>query len=235
MTTTKASESQIQSVSSFEELVAFPFAGETNALCWDRTLKGDFAEIIQKVSIDGNITQIGQDELCNLELSDQGTLAREIILNDLKVLSAYGASPVLNVIKCYDRDDASSIMATDVYSFHVDRSPVPFDTFLCTYYGASSEIIPNSQADQKILIPEIRQRLVALFEEDKEEYENFEDFLAENFFDLHYQAKPNAEPISLGLGKMWRLAIDHPESKVLPCVHRAPIEVDGELRLMVIC
>jgi hypothetical protein len=33
------------------------------------------------------------------------------------------------------------------------------DTFLCTYHGTSSDILPNDQATQKILIPEIRKSL----------------------------------------------------------------------------
>jgi hypothetical protein len=31
------------------------------------------------------------------------------------------------------------------------------------------------------------------------------------------------------------LAVDHPTQQVLPCVHRAPIEIDGEYRLLLIC
>jgi hypothetical protein len=117
-----------------------------------------------------------------------------------------------------------------VYSYHVDRSPIPGDTILCTYYGEPSEILPNSEVTQKILIPEIRAELKKLYDGTEE---GFEDFLIENFFDLHYQAKPEAQGISLGIGHIWRLAIDHPESKVLPCVHRAPIEKTK--RLLLIC
>ena len=65
--------------------------------------------------------------------------------------------------------------------------------------------------------------------------DEFEDFLKENFFDLHYQAKADSEPINLGIGHLWRLAVDHPEQKVLPCVHRAPKENEGEYRLLLIC
>ena len=65
--------------------------------------------------------------------------------------------------------------------------------------------------------------------------EEFESLLSENFFDLHYQAKLNAHPISLGLGHLWRLAVDHPESKVPPCLHRAPKEISGQIRLLMIC
>lgn len=55
------------------------------------------------------------------------------------------------------------------------------------------------------------------------------------FFDLHYQPKAHAQPINLGIGHIWRLAVDHPTQKVLPCVHRAPVENDGEYRLLLIC
>ena len=159
-------------------------------------------------------------------------MAREIILDDFKALKSHGAAPILNLIKCYNRDDAYPFFPTDVYSFHVDRSPIPTDTFLCTYYGDSSEIIPNAEAEQKVLIPEIRAELKKLYDGPDE---GFENFLTEHFFDLHYQAKPDAHLISLGLGHLWRLAIDHPELQVPPCVHRAPIEKSGQTRLMLIC
>ncbi|MEX6690551.1 hypothetical protein QTN47_23770 [Danxiaibacter flavus] len=193
---------------------------------------GDFSEIVGKVALSGNITEIEPEELLELQLSQQGQLAREILLNDLKLLKARGASPVLNVIKHYDRDDSYPFFPTDVYSFHVDRSPIPTDTILCTYYGSSSEILPNAQAQQKVLIPEIREELKKLYHGAEED---FELFLSDHFFDLHYQAKPGARPIILGLGNLWRLAVDHPESQVLPCVHRAPKEIAGQHRLLLIC
>ena len=172
------------------------------------------------------------EELHELQLSEQGQLAREILLNDLKILKNHGASPVLNVINCYERDDVYPFFPTDVYSFHVDRSPIPTDTFLCTYYGESSEILSNSQAIQKVLVPEIRDELKKLYDGMDE---GFESFLSEHFFDLHYQAKPAARPIRLGLGHLWRIATDHPESQVLPCLHRAPKEKNGQNRLLLIC
>ena len=223
---------QIQSVTNFQELVSIPFDGAMNAICWTRKLPGDFAEIVNKVKLTGNITVLEHEELLELELSEQGQLAREIILNDLKALTVHGASPVLNLIKYYERDDAYPFFPTDVYSFHVDRSPIPTDTFLCTYHGEPSEILPNAQAEQKVLVPQIRDELKKLYGGADE---GFESFLSEHFFDLHYRAKPGARVISLGLGNLWRLAVDHPESKALPCVHRAPVEKIGETRLMVIC
>ena len=223
-------QQQIQQVTNFRDLVSTPFQGAINAMCWTRELIGDFAEIVKKVEGHEDITVLGEEELRELQLSEKGQLARDILLNDLKLLTAHGAAPVLNVIKCYDRDDAYPFFPTDVYSFHVDRSPIPTDTFLCTYYGDPSDILPNSEAIQKIGIPEIRDELKKLYAGPDEE---FESFLTDNFFDLHYQPKPNAQPISLGLGHLWRLAIDHPDSKVRPCVHRAPKEKTS--RLLLIC
>ncbi|MBA2610346.1 MAG: hypothetical protein H0U95_00140 [Bacteroidetes bacterium] len=223
-------ENQIQVVTNFQELVSTPFYGEVNAICWNRKLTGDFSEIVKKIELKENIRAIEEEELYELQLSEQGQIAREIILNDLKLLKAHGASPVLNVISYYDRDD--SFFPTDVYSFHVDRSPIPTDTFLCTYFGEASEILPNSQSIQKVLVPEIRNELKKLHNGTDED---FGSFLTEHFFDLHYQATANAQPINLGHGNLWRLAVDHPESKVPPCIHRAPREKNGQTRLMIIC
>ena len=225
-------ENQIHCVTNFQDLVSTPFNGIVNAICWTRKLSGDFSEIVKKVEPSGNITVVEQEYLCELQLSEQGQLAREILLNDMKVLKDHGASPILNVINYYDRDDAYPFFPTDVYSFHVDRSPIPIDTFLCTYYGESSEILPNSQGKKKVLIPEIRDELKKLYHGADE---GFESFLSEHFFDLHYQAEPNARIISLGLGHLWKLAVDHPESQVPPCVHRAPKEKFGQSRLLMIC
>jgi len=225
-------ENQIHTVTSFEDLISTPFHGEINAIGYTRELIGDFSEIVKKVQLNGNMAELDQEELRELQLSAQGELARKILLNDLKVLKAHGASPVLNLIKCYERDDAYPFFPTDVYSFHVDRSPVPIDTFLCTYHGEASEIVPNSKAKQKVLIPEIRDELRKLYDGVEE---GFDSFLSEYFFDLHYRAEPKARLISLGIGHVWRLAVDHPQSAVLPCLHRAPKEKAGETRLMMIC
>jgi hypothetical protein len=232
MSNTFSDSSQIGRVSTFSELVHTDFKDEMNALCWYRNLDGDFKEIVARLSLKENITEVSPEDLIALQLSEKGNIAREIILNDLQLLTDFGASPALNLLKCYERDDEFDFISTDVYSFHVDRSPIATDTFLCTYHGAASDIISNSQAEQKILIPEIRTKLKELYDGPLEEFENF---LKENYFDLHYQAHPDAIPVNLGLGHLWRLAVDHPKQQVLPCIHRAPIEKEGEYRLLLIC
>lgn len=232
MSETFSENTQVGVVSSFSELINTHFQGIMNALCWERNLQGDFKEIVTQLQLKENITEISAAELLALELSEKGSAAREIILNDLQLLTDFGASPSLNLLKNYERDDEFDFISTDVYSFHVDRSPIGTDTFLCTYYGASSDIIPNDQVTQKILIPEIREKLRQLHDGKEED---FESFLEENFFDLHYEQKPNAQPTNLGIGHLWRLAVDHPEQIVLPCVHRAPVENEGEYRLLLIC
>ncbi|MCC6372373.1 MAG: hypothetical protein IT236_15320 [Bacteroidia bacterium] len=223
---------QTHEVSGFNELVATPFKGQVNALCWQRELIGNFAEIVNQLQNEENIRVISEEELSALKMSEEGQSARNIILNDLQLLKAHGASPVLNLIKYYERDEAFPFFPTDVYSFHVDRSPIPTDTFLCTYYGAASELLPNAEARQKVVIPEIRNELRKLYDG---EDDGFESFLEEHFFDLHYESAPNARVINLGVGHLWRLAVDHPQSAVPPCVHRAPIERVGEPRLLLIC
>lgn len=218
-------------VTSFDELIHTQFEGAMNAICWHRNLMGDFKEIVTKLPLKENVTVVSVEELLALSLSPAGDMAREIILNDFNLLTDVGASPVLNLLKNYERDEEFDFISTDVYSYHVDRSPIATDTFLCTYYGASSDILPNSEVEQLILIPEILQKLQEVYDGPAAE---FETFLTEYFFDLHYQPKPHAHPLNLGVGHLWKLAVDHPEQQALPCVHRAPIENEGEYRLLLI-
>lgn len=223
---------QVGVVSTFEELVNTKFQGERNAICWQRELSGDFSEIVAKLTLKENVTDVAVEVLLTLNLSAAGHQAREIILNDFKLLAEFGAIPSLNLLKHYERDEELSFISTDVYSFHVDRSPIAADTFLCTYYGAASDIIPNHQVEQKVLVPEVRQQLRDLYDGPDA---GFDEFLTSYFFDLHYQPKPEASPLNLGVGHLWKLAVDHPEQQVLPCVHRAPLENEGEHRLLLIC
>lgn len=226
------STSSIKEVATFQEMVDTPFKGDTNALCWARNLTGDFNEIVDKLSLRDDITNVSMDELKALYLSPQGELARATILSDFEQLRLAGAQPTLNLLKCYERDTTLDYIYTDVYSYHVDRSPVPTSTFLCTYVGATSDIILNQDAEQMIHIPTIREQLVTLHDGAEDD---FDAFLEEFFFDLHYQPKLEAKPINMQIGHLWRLAVDHPGQEVLPCIHRAPVERDNEVRLLLIC
>lgn len=223
---------QVASVTTFNDLINTAFRNPVNAICWNRKLEGDFGEIVSKLSLRENVTEVSMDELIALNLSPSGDLARQTIISDLQSLADYGASPSLNLLKNYERDEELDFFSTDVYSYHVDRSDIGTDTFLCTYYGPASDILPNDQATQKILVPEIREQLRALHDGPDEE---FEAFLKEYYFDLHYEPIADAKPINLGQGHLWKLAVDHPELEVLPCIHRAPAENKGEYRLLLIC
>lgn len=224
--------SNIRKVQSFNELIAYPFRQGINAVGWQRSLQGNFEEIVVKLNTSETLTQVTEQDLRDLELSDEGSLARNTILNDLQLLSAQGAAPILNIIDYYERDSSNPFFPTDVYSFHVDRSPFANDTYLCTYYGACSELLANEDAEQLIQVETIRANMRQHF---KGSDSDFETYLIDNYYDLHYRAKSGAQPYRLGLGELWRLAGDYPNSKTLPCIHRAPLENKGEKRLMLIC
>lgn len=231
MTKAVSGSNQINNVNTFSELADCDFQGDNNAICWERNLDGNFKEIVSKLQLKDNVTEVLIEDILELELSEEGCVAREIILNDLKLLTDFGASPTLNLLKNYERDTEFDFISRDVYSYHVDRSPIATSTFLCTYFGAVGDILANELAEQKILIPEIRKKLVELHEGD----EDFETFLEEYYFDLHYQPKSGAIPVNLGTGNLWRLSVDYPGQQVLPCIHRAPVENAGEYRLLLIC
>jgi hypothetical protein len=218
-------------VNNFQELISTPFQGTTNAISWSRELEGDFEEIVNAIAFEGTMLEIDEEDLLALELSEAGKVARETILSDFRSLSELGSSPVLNIIANYEADE-HPFFPTDVYSFHVDRSPIATDTFLCTYFGDASELISNEDAIQKIQVPEIREKIEKAY---VGEATDFDAFVSEHFFDLHYQALEDATIIRADIGHIWRIAVDHPESKVLPCVHRAPKETSGRKRLLLIC
>ncbi len=231
MTKSFPKSSNLVHVNNFQDLISTPFQGTTNAISWSRELEGDFEEIVNAIAFEGTMLEIDEEDLLALELSEAGKVARETILSDFKLLSELGASPILNIIANYEADE-HPFFPTDVYSFHIDRSPIATDTFLCTYYGDASELISNEDAIQKIQVPDIREKIEKAY---VGEAIDFDAFVSEHFFDLHYQALEEATIIRAGSGHLWRIAVDHPESKVLPCVHRAPKETSGRKRLLLIC
>ena len=222
-------------VGSFEELVAARFGDGVNALCWPRALEGDFEEIVARLGAAGGeeITTLDEDRLRALDLSAAGRVAAERLIADLRLLREHGLAPVLDCIRAYPRDEAPQAVPTDVYSFHAVSAPVEADTWLCSYTEAASEGLRNEDALQCIDIPETRAALRREFR--GEEGAAFAEYLAENCFDLHYVAKPGAQPYSFGLGNLWRIAVAYPGCPVPPCVHRAPETAPGRpARLLLI-
>lgn len=215
----------IHTVASFAELVATPFLGEVNALCWPRSLAGDFAEVIAQLSPGAGITPLDDDELAALVLSPEGALARDQMLADQALLRARGLDPVLDCITGYRSDATEGPVSTDVYSFHADSAPVEADTWLCTYAGSPSQGLPNGMAVRRVDVPETRAALLKHY--GGADAEGFAAYLAEQCFDLHYAACAGAVPYSFGTGNLWRIAIRYPGCPVAPCIHRAPPMPEG--------
>ena len=219
-------------VNSFDELYATSYHDKVNAIGWQRELEGDFEEIVGQLHLEEAITEVSIADLMALDLSVAGQQARAIIVEDYQRLEAIGASPSLNLLHHYARDTEFDFISTDVYSFHVDRSPIGTDTVLCTYYGACSSIIPNEDVRQQIQDESVREQLKSFYDGPSEE---FDAFLVENYFDMHYQVLDDSRIYTFRNGDLWRLAVDHPDLNVPPCIHRAPVEADGKLRLLLIC
>lgn len=230
---TPPSHPRIRVVGSFQELLSTPFADGVNALCWPRVLEGNFAEVVAALGEGEGIVPLDEELLRELDLSQEGRRAVEVMLEDQRLLIEEGLEPELNSIHHYPRDEAHGPIATDVLSFHVDSATAETDTWLCTYHGAPSEGLPNEDTIPKADIPEIRAELLRLH--GGADDESFREFLSENCYNLHYAPLPHAKPYSFGIGNLWRIATDWPESPVLPCVHRAPETREGDpVRLLLI-
>ncbi|MEY4132678.1 MAG: hypothetical protein RL592_736, partial [Verrucomicrobiota bacterium] len=155
-----AGQPRVRHVGSFAELRSTRFADGVNALCWARTLPGDYVEVITKLGPGEGIVPIEDDRLLALDLTPAGKLAAEAMLADQQMLRDHDLAPSLNcVYDCVRGPDAGTV-PTDVTSFHVDSAPVEVDTWLCTYHGACSEGLRNEDALLKVEIPEIRAELL---------------------------------------------------------------------------
>ncbi len=226
---------RIKTVHSFAELVAAPFAQGINALCWSRTLPGDFGEVVEKLGAGEGVVTIEDRELRRLALSPAGRMAIDGLREDLRMLREQERDPVLNCIHDYPRDEEPGPVRTDVFSFHVDSAPVEADTWLCTYFGPASEGLRNEDARRKVEIPETREKLRAYLGAEADD-DAFRAALHEHCYDLHYEAVEGARPYSFGVGQLWRIAVEWPGSAVPPCIHRAPATLPGEpARLLLIC
>lgn len=223
---------RIRVAGSFAELMATPFADGVNALCWQRTLPGDFGEIVEKLGAGEGIEPLDAVRLNALGLSAAGRTARDILLADLQLLRDHGLAPELNCIHGYPRAEGTAAVPTDVYSFHADSAPIEASTWLCTYHGPASEGLRNEEAQRRADVPAIRAEL--LREYGGADDAGFGEFLSEHCYDLHYAPLPGAQPFSFGHCHLWRIALDWPGSPVPPCIHRAPATRPGQARLLLI-
>jgi hypothetical protein len=225
-------------VDSFAELVARPLTDGINALCWPRTLDGDFGEVARLLAPADGVVTVDAHMLQALSLSPGGRVAADTMLEDLRRLDELGRDPVLNCIASYPRDERGLAIATDVMSFHADRAPVEVDTWLCTYWGKSSDILDNDSARRRIDEPAIRAALLQEYggDDDGNDDDDFAEFIREGSFDLHYGVVDDAAPFACGVGNLWRMAVAWPGCPVPPCIHRAPQTMPGdEPRLLIIC
>ncbi len=213
-------------VQSFHELVGTPFADGVNALCWPRTLPGDFGEVVKLLAVGPGITTLEDTQLQSLPVSAAGRIAIDVMLEDQRLLCEHGLEPVLDCINGYLPLPSPAPVRTDVCSFHVDSATAEADTYLCTYYGPASVGLRNDEARQRVDIRETRAQLLQLF--GGKDDEAFLDYLSEHFYDLHYAALPGAQPFVFGQGNLWRLAVAYPGSPVPPCIHRAPEPLPGQ-------
>jgi hypothetical protein len=227
-----AGQPRVRHVGSFAELRSTRFADGVNALCWARTLPGDYAEVIAKLGPGEGIVALEDERVRALDLTPAGKLAAEAMLADQQLLRDHDLAPSLNcVYDCVRGPDAGTV-PTDVTSFHVDSAPVEVDTWLCTYHGACSEGLRNEDAWLKVELPEIRAEL--LKEYGGLDDAGFAEYLHEHSYDSHYAPKPGATPYPFGTFALWRIATRWPGSPVAPCVHRAPENHPGSPRLLLI-
>lgn len=215
----------VRLVHSLDALVHTPFADGVNALCWPRSLPGDFREVVAALGPGEGIDTVDESHLESLHLSEAGQVARAILLADQRGLQAYDLQPNLDRVHGRERGVAEGLFHTDVCSWHVDTATVPADTYLCTYVGASSEGLRTDEALRRVDVPETRAELLRLY--GGEDDAGFLEYLAENFYDLHYLPRLGARPFSFGIGNLWRIAIAYPGCPVPPCVHHAPETLPG--------
>ncbi|GAA5131833.1 hypothetical protein JIN84_07265 [Luteolibacter yonseiensis] len=231
--TPPAEHPNVRRVASFEELLTTPFADGVNALCWERTLAGDYAGVIEKLALPGGIIPVEDLLLEETSWSPACQMAVDAMLADLDLLRRHGLFSELNGITGYERDEDPGLLRTDVYSFHVDTATDEADTWLCTYLGPSSEGLGKDQARRRVDDPAVR--AILLKDYGGPDDAGFLEYLADHCYDLHYDPLPGASPFTFGVGNLWRIAVDYPGNSASPCVHRAPESLPGSpARLLLI-
>ena len=76
---------RIKVVKTFQELVTTPFADGINALCWPRSLPGNFSEVVEQLGANEGITTVDDARLRGLPVSAAGRAVH------LKVIGAFSS------------------------------------------------------------------------------------------------------------------------------------------------
>src|SRR5688572_10832476 len=92
-------------VTRFDELLTTPLARGINALCWERTLAGDFSEVVSFLGATEGIVRLDETRLLRLPVSAAGRVAVDTLISDLRILREHGLAPELNCITAYPRDE----------------------------------------------------------------------------------------------------------------------------------
>jgi hypothetical protein len=223
----------VRIVDRWEEFVATPFADGVHAVCWRRTLAGDFGALAAALAPHGAVAELDEELLRTLPEDTAVRAAAQAVGEDLRRLRTLGHDPAVECMHAYARDDDQDGLSTDVYSWHVDTATVPTETILCSYTSPATEGLPVDQAVRRIELPGVRATLLARW--GGADDAGFEAYLRETFQALHYVARAGAAPFSFGVGNLWRIAVAHPASTVPACIHRAPADrSDGLPRLLLI-
>ena len=217
---------RIRRVNSFQELATTRFGEGVNALCWERSLAGDFGEVVERLGPGEAITTIDEARLLALSVSTAGRFAIANLLADQRLLRELNLDPALNCIHGYPPDESGEPVVTDVFSFHADSATVETDTWLCTYFGPGSEGLRNEEARRRVDAPATRAELLRYF--GGEDDAAFRTFLSDHCYDLHYEPLTGAQPFGFGTGNLWRIAVAWPGCPVPPCIHRAPATLPGQ-------
>ncbi|MCA9568757.1 MAG: hypothetical protein KC656_12985 [Myxococcales bacterium] len=203
-----------------EDLLAGRFSVDFVALGLRRRLAGDFGELLAHLAPREGRVEIDPRDLPGLDLGPGGRRAVGEILDDVGLLEDLGLEPQLDCIVSYARDERGLAVQTDVCSFHADRADGELDTWICTYIGPCTELLAPADARRRIEDPARRAGLLAA--SGLAEGPTFEAWLRDGSFDLHFEPREGALPVPLGVGELWRLAVDWPGAPGPPCVHRAP-------------
>jgi len=211
-------------------LLACPLRGRVQAAVCRRELSGDFAALALALAPPAGMCELDLASLTATIATMSSTftarmmVAADAILADLLTLEDAGGAPSLSCVRTSRHDERGLPIAVDVMSFHVDRAPHEVDTYLCTYAGACSEGLEHRDAERFVDDPAVRAALRAALTADGQRIDDdaFNEALADESLDLHYRAKPGAQPWSFGVGALWKLSTLWPGCRVPPTIHRAP-------------